>query len=101
MREEDRQAQLNARSRQERVAIVANAGSANILPMNFLTVSSICISGFAAISALLLFFTYAAFIRVPGKSAFAVFSCAALVLCLSTLEMGHLRYFLGGHEPLT
>lgn len=66
-----------------------------------MTLFSICISGFAAISALLLFFTYAAYIRVPGKSAFSVFSCAALVLCLSTLEVGHLVYFLGGAEPLT
>jgi len=69
--------------------------------MNFLTLVSISVSGFAAISALLLFFTYAAYIRVPGKSFFSVFSCAALVLCLSTLEVGHSLYFLGGAEPLT
>ena len=69
--------------------------------MNFLILFSIGVAGFAAISALLLLFTYAAYIRVPGKSAFAVFSCAALVLCLATLEFGHLAYFLGGSEPLT
>ena len=62
-------------------------GSANILSV---TLFSICIAGFAAVSALLLFFTYAAYIRVPGKSAFSVFSCAALVACLATLEIGHL-----------
>ena len=83
------------------MAIVANCGSANIPPVNFVTLFSICISGFAAISAVLLFFAYAAYIRVPGKSAFAVFSCAALVLCLATIEIGHLGYFLGGPEPLS
>ena len=72
-------------------------GSANILPV---TLFSICIAGFAAVSALLLFFTYAAYIRVPGKSAFSIFSCAALVACLTTLEIGHLLHFLGGAEPL-
>jgi AraC-like DNA-binding protein len=69
--------------------------------VNFVTFFSICIAGFAAISAMLLFLAYAAYIRVPGKSAFAVFSCAALVACLSTLEIGHLLYFQGGAEPLT
>jgi AraC-like DNA-binding protein len=69
--------------------------------MNFLILCSICIAGFAAICALLLFFTYAVYIRVPGKSVFAVFSCAALVACLASLSIGHLLYFLGGPEPLT
>jgi hypothetical protein len=72
-------------------------GSANILSV---TLFSICIAGFAAVSALPLFFTDAAYIRVPGKSAFSVFACAALVACLATLEIGHLLHFLGRAEPL-
>lgn len=62
---------------------------------------SLIVAGFSVVSALLLLFAYAAFIRVPGKSAWSVVSCAALVAALAALQIGHFRYFLGGPEPLT
>jgi AraC-like DNA-binding protein len=61
----------------------------------------IAVAGFAAISAILLLFAYAAFIRVPGKTWISVASCAALVAALTVLELGHLQWLLGGDAPLT
>lgn len=65
-----------------------------------LNTSSLAIAGFGAISAVLMFFAYAAFINVPFKSAYSICSCAALVSALATIEIGHLLYFRGGHDPL-
>ena len=62
--------------------------------------ASVAVAGFAAVSAVLLFLAYALFLTVPGKSAYSLGSCAALVAALLTLEIGHLRYFQGGPEPL-
>lgn len=61
---------------------------------------NIAIAGFAAVSAVLLLLAYALLIDVPGKSIYSVGSCVALVAALTTLEIGHLLYFLGGPEPL-
>ena len=61
---------------------------------------SIAVAGFAALSAVLLFLAYAVFISVPQKSIWSVGSCAALVAALAAIEIGHLRYFQGGAEPL-
>jgi AraC-like DNA-binding protein len=61
---------------------------------------SIVIAGFAVVSAVLLFCAYAFFISLPGKSTYSVISCAALVAALVAIEVGHLRYFQGGSEPL-
>jgi len=66
-----------------------------------MTSFSLAIAGFSAVSAVLLFLAYAAFIRVPGKSALSVMSCAALVAALFALQLGHFRHFQGGPEPLT
>jgi AraC-like DNA-binding protein len=62
--------------------------------------ASIAVAGFAAVSAALLFFVYALLLNVPGKSAYSLGACAALVAALLALEVGHLRYFQGGAEPL-
>jgi hypothetical protein len=62
---------------------------------------SLAIAGFSAVSSVLLFLAYALFIRVPGKSALSVFSCAGLIAALYALQIGHFHYFQGGPEPLT
>jgi AraC-like DNA-binding protein len=62
---------------------------------------SIAIAGFAAVSAVLLFFAYAVFVNVPGKSVYSISSCAALVAALIAIQIGHLLYFQGRPEPLT
>ncbi|HTU64739.1 MAG TPA: helix-turn-helix domain-containing protein [Steroidobacteraceae bacterium] len=62
---------------------------------------SLAVAGFSAVSSLLLFFAYAVFIRVPGKSALSVLSCATLVGALFLLQVGHFNYFQAGPEPLT
>jgi hypothetical protein len=65
-----------------------------------MTSFSLAVAGFSAVSSVLLFFAYAAFIRVPGKSALSVLSCAALVAALLALQLGHFWYFQGGPDPL-
>lgn len=65
-----------------------------------LDLTNIAVAGFAAVCAVLLLLAYVLLIYVPGKSIYSVGSCAALVAALTTLEIGHLRYFLGGPEPL-
>lgn len=62
--------------------------------------TNIAIAGFSAISALLLFIAYALLITVPGKSAYSVSSCAALLAALTGIQVTHLQYFLGGPAPL-
>ena len=57
------------------------------------------IAGFCIVSSLLLFVAYAAFIRVPVKSAFSILSCAGLVAALCTIEVSHWNYFQGGPRP--
>ena len=57
------------------------------------------VAGFCIISSVLLFIAYAAFIRVPVKSAFSILSCAALVAALCTIEVSHWNYFQGGPRP--
>ncbi len=59
----------------------------------------IAIAGFSAVSAVLLFMAYAVFIRVPGKSALSVISCAAMSGAFFAIQVGHLFYFQGGPEP--
>ena len=61
---------------------------------------AIAIAGFAAVSAVLLFLAYAAFISVPAKSAYSTGFCAALLAALLAIQIGHLSYFQGGPEPL-
>ena len=70
-----------------------------MMPYSLFDFANIAVSGFAAIAAVLLFFTYALLINVPGKSAFSVASCAAMVAGLTAIEVGHLSFFLGGAEP--
>jgi AraC-like DNA-binding protein len=57
------------------------------------------VAGFCIVSSVLLFIAYAAFIRVPVKSAFSILSCAALVAALCAIEVGHWNYFQGGPPP--
>jgi len=64
------------------------------------TTFSLAIAGFAAIGAVLMFFAYAFLIDVPVKSLHSIVSCAALVIALTTLQIGHLFYFQGQDEPL-
>jgi AraC-like DNA-binding protein len=37
---------------------------------------------------------------MPGKSAYSIASCTALLGALVTLQLGHFHYFTGGTEPL-
>ena len=60
----------------------------------------IAVAGFSAVSAILLLLAYALLIDVPGKSAYSVGFCVALTVALATIQVGQLRYFLGGEEPL-
>jgi AraC-like DNA-binding protein len=62
--------------------------------------ASIAVAGFSAVSALLLLLAYAWLINVPGKTIYSVVACAALVAALTAIQLCHLRYFLGGEEPL-
>ncbi|MCD6042819.1 MAG: AraC family transcriptional regulator [Burkholderiales bacterium] len=62
---------------------------------------SLVISAFSAVSSILCFLAYAFFIRVPGKTAVSIFSCAALVTALFLLQLAHFHYFQGGPDPLT
>jgi AraC-like DNA-binding protein len=62
---------------------------------------SIAIAGFAVVSAVLLFFAYAVFVNVQGKSVYSISSCAALVAALIAIQIGHFLYFQGRPEPLT
>lgn len=61
---------------------------------------SIAVAGFSAVSAVLLFCTYALLIDVQGKSAFSMISCAVLLAALACIQIAHLQYFGGGAQPL-
>ncbi|HKQ16105.1 MAG TPA: helix-turn-helix domain-containing protein [Steroidobacteraceae bacterium] len=63
------------------------------------TISS-AVAGFSAVSAVLLFCTYALLLDVQGKSAYSVISCGVLLAALACIQMVHLRYFGGGAQPL-
>jgi AraC-like DNA-binding protein len=61
---------------------------------------SIAVAGFSAVSAVLLFCTYAFLIDVQGKSAYSVISCGVLLAALTSIQIAHIRYFGGGEPPL-
>jgi len=61
---------------------------------------SIAVAGFSAVSAVLLFCTYAFLIDVQGKSAYSVISCGVLLAALASIQIAHARYFGGGAPPL-
>lgn len=61
---------------------------------------SVAVAGFAAVSALLMGFAYTALIQLPFKSAYSITSCAALVIALTLISIGHLLYFQGQQAPL-
>ncbi|MET0661474.1 MAG: helix-turn-helix domain-containing protein [Steroidobacteraceae bacterium] len=61
---------------------------------------SIAVTGFSAVSALLLFFAYAFLINLQAKSAYSIGSCAVLLTALGGIQISHLLYFTGGTEPL-
>lgn len=65
-----------------------------------LDIASIAIAGFSAITAVLLLLAYAMLISAPGKSIYSVGSCMALVAALTSIQLGHLTFFLGGPQPL-
>jgi len=56
--------------------------------------------GFSVIAAILLFITYGYFLHNLNKSAFALTTGAALLICLSVLQLGHLNYLTGDFQPL-
>ena len=62
--------------------------------------ANIAVAGFSAISAVLLVLAYALLISASGKSIYSVGSCIALVGALTSIQIGHLTYFLGDAEPL-
>lgn len=62
--------------------------------------ANIAVAGFSAVSAVLLLLAYALLISAPGKSIYSVGACVALVAALSTIQIGHLGYFLGSEPPL-
>ncbi len=55
---------------------------------------SIAIAGFAVVSVVLLFFAYAVFVNVSGKSVYSIGWCAALVAVLVAIQNGHLLYLV-------
>ena len=59
-----------------------------------ITYLSILSIGFSIISSVILFGAYLMSYQNVNKSWFAVTSCAALLLCLAFLQMGHLNYLL-------
>lgn len=65
-----------------------------------MALANVAFTGFSVISAGLLFLAYVLLRNVPGKSAYSVSACAALLAALALIQVGHLEYFLGGPEPL-
>lgn len=61
---------------------------------------SLTIAGFSIIVAALLWLTYVAFLKIPGKSTYSILSCTVLLGALVALQLGHLLYFTGGPPPL-
>jgi AraC-like DNA-binding protein len=61
---------------------------------------SLAIAGFSIVVAALLWLTYLAFLKIPGKSAYSILSCTVLLGALVALQLGHLLHFAGGPEPL-
>jgi len=61
---------------------------------------SIIVAGFSVVSAVILFFTYAFLMQFPHKSWHSLLSGALLMLAMTILQLGHVSYFLKGHEPL-
>lgn len=59
-----------------------------------MTYISILTIGFSIFSSIILFGAYLFSYQNVNKSWFAVTSCAALLLCLAFLQLGHLAYFL-------
>ena len=67
------------------------------MPFDLINIAS---AGFSIGSAATLLLAYAVLMDVPGKSAYSVSSCAALLIALTLIQLGHLQYFLAGVEPL-
>lgn len=67
------------------------------MPFDLINIAS---AGFAIGSALTLLLAYTLLMDVPGKSAYSVASCTALLTALTLIQLGHLSYFMDGVEPL-
>lgn len=65
-----------------------------------IAIISIITIGFSIVSSAILFVAYQFFFRNVNKSWFAISSCAALLICLSLLQLGHLDYLLHGTDVL-
>lgn len=65
-----------------------------------MTTISTAVAGFAAVSGVLLFITYAFFIDAPGKSAISIASCGVMLGALTVIEIYQLLYFQGAADPL-
>ncbi len=61
---------------------------------------SILVAGFSIVSAAILIVTYAFLMPFPHKSWHSLVSGALLTLSLGVIQLGHIRYFLDGSEPL-
>jgi len=62
---------------------------------------SVAVAGFSIVVVALLWLTYLAFLKMPGKSAYSVLSCTLLLGALAVLQLEHLLHFIGGPAPLT
>lgn len=58
------------------------------------------VAGFSAVSAVLLFGTFALLLDVQGKSAYSMIWCGILLAALACIQIVHLQYFGGGAQPL-
>ena len=61
---------------------------------------TILVIGFSVLSSVVLLFAYSFFLKDMRKTATAVASCAALLGCVSALQLEHLRYLQSGADLL-
>lgn len=61
---------------------------------------SILVAGFSVVSAAVLFFAYALFMPLSGKTLLSSLTCGIFVLALGNLQFTHFLFFLGGDAPL-
>ena len=66
--------------------------------MNLIATFAIALIGFSVIAAGLLYFTYVTFLQNLNKSPFALCTGAALLICLSLLQLGHLEFIVGARS---
>jgi len=72
---------------------------ASMIPSKILMMTNLSI-GFSIIAAILLFITYAFFIKSSNKSFMSVLCCGIFLVALTYLQIEHLSFLFEGGEPL-